>query len=176
MKFLHSKSECLSPKTYNLIIWSFYTRNQNACPQKPIIWYVTCLYSEILPKIQVGGLKKLLPPWKKKFIFHVWDIQDTFYMCKKKKKFKGGPKIFFFNPPFPPTKKLVLQKKANFFMFIRFWKKKFKKFKAMPILWDIAENSSRRFKKIFTPLKKFFFFHVWDIWDTFYMYKKKKKN
>ena len=81
-----------------------------------------CLYSEILLKIQVGGLKKFLPPWKF-FFFHVWDIQDTFYMCKKKKKLKGGQKKFFLTP-LPPTKKSLLQKKVTIFYVNKILKKK----------------------------------------------------
>jgi len=52
----------------------------------------------------------------------------------KRKKIKGEPKSFFFNPPFPLTKKSLLQKSHIFLCLSDSQEKKFKKLKAMPIL------------------------------------------
>ena len=98
---------------HRLHIWSFYPRNKNSCPQKPIIWYVTCLYSEILPKIQEGGLKKFLPPWN--FFFFMFGISRIPFTCvKSKKNLKGGQKNFF-NPLSPPQK-CCFYKKSHIFL------------------------------------------------------------
>ena len=94
MKFLHSKSECLFPKTYNLIC------------HMPILWDIAENSSR--------GFKKIITPLKI-FFFHVWDIQDTFYMCKKKKKFKGRPKKYFLIPLSPPQKS-CFYKKSHIFL------------------------------------------------------------
>ena len=155
-------------------IWTFWLWKWNACPQKPILWYFTCLYSEILPKIQVGCLKQLQPPWKKKFFFHVWDIRDTFYKCKKKKKFKGGPKKIFLTP-IPPPQKSWFYKKRQIFLCLSDYEKKNLKNLKLCLYSEILPKIQVGCLKKFLPLwKKNFFFHVWDIWDTFYKRKKKK--